>query len=92
MVMGKKMKTCLGDLFSVNWMEDTDAEDISKETFSAQFTKVKGLTTKSHVTQFGEMSLAQDFLKDFMSKAGATFQQQKTIPFTMKNKDKVINN
>jgi legumain len=24
--------TCLGDLFSVNWMEDTDAADISKET------------------------------------------------------------
>jgi hypothetical protein len=25
------MKTCLGDLFSVSWMEDTSTHDITKE-------------------------------------------------------------
>jgi len=50
-IMGEKMRTCLGDLFSVNWMEDTDAEDISSESLEAQFEKVKQLTVKSHVMQ-----------------------------------------
>ena len=33
-VDGKKIKSCLGDLFSVNWMEDTEANDPSVETLS----------------------------------------------------------
>ena len=31
-VDGKSLHSCLGDLFSVNWMEDTDAADIKSET------------------------------------------------------------
>lgn len=31
-VNGKAIGSCLGDLFSVNWMENSDAVDISKET------------------------------------------------------------
>lgn len=31
-VDGVHMNTCLGDLFSVVWMEDSDSHDISKET------------------------------------------------------------
>jgi len=35
---------CLGDLFSVNWMQDSDAEDLQEETLQKQFEIVK----KSH--------------------------------------------
>ena len=31
-VNGKLIGSCLGDLFSINWMEDTEANNISKET------------------------------------------------------------
>jgi len=31
-VNGTKMNTCLGDVFSVNWMEDTEANDPATET------------------------------------------------------------
>lgn len=80
MVMGKKMKVCLGDLFSVNWMEDTDGEDITKESFETQFTKVKKLTSKSHVTQFGDQSINKQFLKDFMTKADALAGTTQAVP------------
>lgn len=32
MINGEHIGSCLGDLFSVNWMEDSDAEDLKKET------------------------------------------------------------
>lgn len=32
---------CLGDLFSVNWMEDSDVQDLTKETLDEQFEIVK---------------------------------------------------
>jgi len=53
LVDGKKMKTCLGDLFSVNWMEDTDKAKLDKETLKEQFTLVKKETKKSHVMEWG---------------------------------------
>ena len=31
-VDGKNLRTCLGDLFSINWMEDSDQADVSTET------------------------------------------------------------
>jgi legumain len=34
-VDGKSIGSCLGDLFSTNWMEDTEANDISKETLQS---------------------------------------------------------
>merc|ERR1712193_181389 len=49
MVDGKSIGSCLGDLFSVNRLEDSDANDLTKETLDAQFQTVKKLTAKSHV-------------------------------------------
>lgn len=43
-VNGVHINSCLGDLFSVNWMEDADATSPSTETLDAQFEKVKTLT------------------------------------------------
>jgi legumain len=47
----------LGDLYSVNWMEDSDVEDLSKETLFQQFTLVKARTNLSHVMQYGDLNL-----------------------------------
>ena len=34
-VNGTHVNSCLGDLYSVSWMEDTESNDITSETFSA---------------------------------------------------------
>ena len=56
MVGGKYMGTCLGDLFSVNWMEDSDANDLSVETLGEQAATIKRETTMSPVQMFGDLS------------------------------------
>ena len=48
-VDGKSIGSCLGDLFSTNWMEDADAADIKTETLQEQYESVKEKTTKSPV-------------------------------------------
>ncbi|PIO76226.1 peptidase C13 family protein [Teladorsagia circumcincta] len=51
---------CLGDEFSVNWMEDSDTEDINVERLDYQFQWVREITQKSHVKRYGNMSIAQE--------------------------------
>ena len=55
-VHGTELGVCLGDLFSINWMENTDATDAAKETLSQQFVIVQNATFKSHVQHFGNLS------------------------------------
>ena len=52
----KYIGSCLGDLFSVNWMEDSDATNVCVETLATQAATVKRETTKSPVQQFGDLS------------------------------------
>uniref|UniRef100_A0A8C2WVB6 Legumain n=1 Tax=Cyclopterus lumpus TaxID=8103 RepID=A0A8C2WVB6_CYCLU len=54
----EKRDTYLGDWYSVNWMEDSDVEDLKKETLVKQFKTVKSHTNTSHVQQFGNKTLA----------------------------------
>jgi len=65
MVNGKNVGSCLGDLFSISWMEDSDAVDISKETLDAQFAKVSTRTNKSQVMQWGELGFKTDEVSDY---------------------------
>jgi legumain len=55
-VDGKSIGSCLGDLYSVNWLEDSDklVNSDAKESLEQQFEIVKKLTTKSHVLEFGK--------------------------------------
>ena len=48
-------QTYLGDLYSVNWMEDSDAEDIKTETLQKQFSIVRQETNLSHVMEYGDL-------------------------------------
>ena len=74
-VDGKSINSCLGDLFSVNWMEDTDAADMSTETLQQQFVTVQKETTKSHVLQWGQTTFTNEALDQF--EAGYTTVPQK---------------
>lgn len=40
-VNGKNLNTCLGDLFSINWLEDSDKANIKSETLLDQYNIVK---------------------------------------------------
>jgi len=57
LVRGKNLGTCLGDLFSISWMEDSDLGLWSAETIKQQVQKVTTRTSKSHVMTFGDLSL-----------------------------------
>jgi len=64
-VDGKELNSCLGDLYSVNWMENADSVG-KEETLAAQFTAVKKLTNLSHVMQYGDVSYTSDPIGDFL--------------------------
>ena len=62
MIAGKHIGTCLGDLFSVNFIEDLEENDLADDTLNAQFTRIKELTTDSKVMQWGDLSYTNDTL------------------------------
>jgi legumain len=70
-VNGKAMNTCLGDLYSVNWMEDSDrataSGNFNSETLGDQLTTVKKLTNKSHVLEFGDETFVSDTIAQFQA-------------------------
>ncbi|XP_005097425.2 legumain [Aplysia californica] len=55
----------LGDTYSVKWMEDTDVANLNTETFEQQYKTVKKETTRSHVQQYGDTSIASFVLAKF---------------------------
>jgi len=71
-VDGKHMNSCLGDLYSVNWMENVDQAG-PKQTLQAQFVIIKNLTDMSHVMQYGDLSFTSDLVGNFMGQIGNTF-------------------
>jgi len=64
-VNGKDLNSCLGDLYSIAWMEDTDVMQPS-ETLQAQYLSVKQRTTMSKVMQYGDMSYTSDPFSNFI--------------------------
>ncbi|TYI76855.1 hypothetical protein E1A91_D06G105800v1 [Gossypium mustelinum] len=61
-------ETCLGDLYSVAWMEDSDMHNLRTETLHQQYELVKKRTINgnsaygSHVMQYGDVGLSKDSL------------------------------
>merc|ERR1719219_1316383 len=53
------LHTFLGDVYSVKWMEDSDRENLAKETLEEQYEIVKKETNTSMVSQFGDLSMGQ---------------------------------
>jgi legumain len=51
---------CLGDLFSVNWMEDSDKADLNSETLLQQHDIVKTKTDRSKVMVYGDLKIQNE--------------------------------
>ncbi|KAI4311338.1 hypothetical protein MLD38_036243 [Melastoma candidum] len=65
----KKYGTCLGDLYSISWMEDCDVKDLRSETLKQQYDLVKKRTNLSHVMQYGYMGMVSNFLSSYMGES-----------------------
>jgi legumain len=65
-VNGKSINSCLGDLFSVNWMEEADASDMTAESLDANFQVVKTKTDRSAVMQWGDTTFTDDKMSEFI--------------------------
>lgn len=70
-VNGKHIGSCLGDLYSIAWMEDSDAEDLCSESLDTQFTTVLTRTDKSHVMKYGDMSFTSEVVGNFQGTCDA---------------------
>jgi legumain len=57
-INGKSIGSCLGDEYSIQWMEDTDNNGVL-QSLATQFTTVKAKTLKSHVMQYGDVSFTE---------------------------------
>jgi len=75
-VDGVNLNTCLGDLFSVNWMQDTESADISSETLAVQFENVKEATYKSPVQKFGDFSFTNEVIGEFEGNLDAELEEE----------------
>jgi legumain len=65
MVNGKAINSCLGDLYSINWMENADL-DGPTETLQAQFLDVRTKTTQSHVMQYGDLTWTSEPIGNYL--------------------------
>ncbi|VAH49958.1 unnamed protein product [Triticum turgidum subsp. durum] len=62
-------KTCLGDAYSVSWMEDSETHNLKKETIKQQYEVVKARTAPrnessigSHVMEYGDRTFKDEML------------------------------
>ncbi|OIW14437.1 hypothetical protein TanjilG_20883 [Lupinus angustifolius] len=70
---------CLGDIYSISWMEDSEENDLRKETLKQQYETVRRRTLigdgdidhSSHVMQYGDTKLNNDILFTYIG-AGST--------------------
>lgn len=77
-VDGTHLKSCLGDLYSVNWMENADSVG-NKETLQAQFLEVQKATAKSHVMQYGDKSWTSEPIGNYMgNKDNSTVSEEES--------------
>ncbi|XP_058227716.1 vacuolar-processing enzyme isoform X1 [Rhododendron vialii] len=86
--------TCLGDVYSVSWMEDSDNNDLHKETLDQQYEVVRRRTAKgdkggsSHVMKYGNTKLGKNPLFSYLGSNPAndnyTFIRHDTLAPIMK--------
>lgn len=81
-VQGKHIGSCLGDLFSVNFLEDLDKGHAREQSLNDHFQTVKKLTNQSHVMQWGDLSFQSDKIGDFVTGTQSVFGNLKfAFPF-----------
>lgn len=77
--------TCLGDLYSISWMEECDKIDLRQETLGHQYEVVRrrtansNLFSSSHVMQFGNTNQKEDSLSTYLGSNPANDNFTSTI-------------
>ena len=61
-VKGEDIGSCLGDEFSVFWMEDTDKGEQRTETLKEQWNRIHDGVTRSHASRYGDTSFQEDLI------------------------------
>ena len=69
-IKGKDIGSCLGDEFSISWMEHVDNSD-RKENLEDQFNYLVKQVTKSHVSRYGDTSFKNDSIGEFIGFASS---------------------
>ncbi|KAM0002284.1 putative legumain protein [Helianthus debilis subsp. tardiflorus] len=86
--------TCLGDLYSISWMEDSDSEDLRVETLEQQYLKVKIRTYDnhssegSHVMQYGTLGISKETVSVYQ---GSTPKKSSAHTFQSSDSMDVVN-
>jgi len=62
----------LGDEYSVNWMQNSDAANFDSESLEIQFKTVKNVTVQSTPHQYGNLSIGSLPLADFQGQGSST--------------------
>ncbi|KAK6182637.1 hypothetical protein SNE40_010277 [Patella caerulea] len=75
-----RLQTYLGDVYSVMWMQDSDKEDLSRETLTHQFEITKKETNTSHVQEFGDLTIGEMTVAEFQGKQMAAPVDNENIP------------
>jgi len=76
----EKRGTYLGDVYSVVWMEDSDAEKIDEESLFKQFQVTKKKTNTSHVMQYGDLALSKAHnVSEFQGEAMQSLKPKRNI-------------
>ncbi|KAK1663528.1 hypothetical protein QYE76_051687 [Lolium multiflorum] len=79
--------TCLGDLYSVSWMENSETHNLKKETIKDQYEVVKNRTassdyiTGSHVMEYGDKTFKDDKLFLYQGFDPAKSNNTNRVPF-----------
>lgn len=64
-INGRSIGSCLGDEYSVNFLEDTEASIGLKKTLADQFVTIKQKTIRSHVQKYGDETFTTDQLNQY---------------------------
>ncbi|MED6123788.1 hypothetical protein PIB30_052726 [Stylosanthes scabra] len=74
--------TCLGDVFSVSWLEDSEKSDRRNETLEQQYKLVRDKTlhwngSSSEVMQYGDKMISKDFLVNYIGANPTTLKNRR---------------
>ncbi|XP_024996631.1 vacuolar-processing enzyme beta-isozyme-like [Cynara cardunculus var. scolymus] len=65
------LEVCIGDLYSISWMENSESEDLRNETLRQQYLKVKMRTYNNHsshgsqVMQYGTLHISNETVSEY---------------------------
>jgi len=65
-VNGRNIGSCLGDEFSIQWLESAEVADTNTMTLDEHFQLIKGAVRQSHVMRYGDVSFANEPLANFI--------------------------